>query len=54
MIYDDEHARADNQNKCEHIHQFQIICLIKNIFCESHFQFKRAQNDLKKNHYDEF
>ena len=54
MICDDEHARTDNQNKCEHIHQFRITCLIKNIFCELYFQFERAQNDLKKNRHDEF
>ena len=26
--------------------------LIKNIVCELHFRFKRAQNDLKENHHD--
>ena len=54
MIYDDEYVRVNNQNKCKHIHQFRIICLIKNIFCKSYFQVERAQNDLKENYYDEF
>ena len=54
MICDDEYIRADNQNKCKHIYLFQIIYLIKNIFCELHFQFERAQSNLKTNHHDEF